>query len=146
MDVLCAKFGLLWREFYRRSGNEAIIDHLTPKFHLIEKHLPATFRRFRCLRKFSDESIERIHHEWIDYTSIYKNITDWELRSIAIIKDSLIASSPPIAAILEKMKENTQRKSQNKKINKAKVQRTGKREETVANIKANVDSRTVTST
>ena len=57
MDVLVEKIrelGILWR----RHGLSC-----TPKFHIAECHFVPAMKKLRVLGLFSEESIERTHHE-----------------------------------------------------------------------------------
>jgi hypothetical protein len=86
LELLCK----IWRELAEFYQNH----HLTPKMHLVEKHLAAAFTKFRCLGEFSEETIERCHHIYKIYHRRFCNVTEFNKQHYLIdIKESFKRST-----------------------------------------------------
>ena len=104
LDLLCLYFGQLWRQFFK--GN-----HLTPKFHLLENHVPQQFREFRTLGEFTEESIEREHHRFSELARRFNNIKNYEQKVKQIGGLTHFANDCVCDSILEGVLNSTKRKS-----------------------------------
>lgn len=71
LQTLCTRFGEAWRKLYDNSK-------LTPKFHLLEKHVPQQYRKFGFFADFSEEKVEKMHQVIKQGNITYKNIPNWE--------------------------------------------------------------------
>lgn len=78
LDALCHRFGLNWRKLYDNTK-------LTPKFHLLEKHVPKQFRMYGFLADFNEEQVEKLHQIFKNNNRTYKNIANWEKRTRLVI-------------------------------------------------------------
>ena len=96
LERTCKYFGWLWRDKLKVS-----VPH---KLHLLESHVPISFRYLRNLGDFTEDSIERLHHQVKVYNRVYANIESWERKTQVMHSKANQARTP---SVISSISQNT---------------------------------------
>lgn len=71
LEKLCNGAGILWRK---------VVNTVTPKFHLFETHLPQQMKLLRNLGSFTEQTLEKSHHQVNYYAEIFNSSKTFQKR------------------------------------------------------------------
>jgi hypothetical protein len=97
-DEAIAKFGDSTKTFVA-LWRTAFPNHVTPKVNVLETHVYLQLRRFGVLGLFSEDPIERLHHQHLVATRRACHIRNYVAREKYLFTRSLAATSRPAEAV-----------------------------------------------
>ena len=97
-------FGRLWRSAF------GIDPRVTPKLHLLESHVYQQLCRFGVLALFSEDPIERLHHQWKVASRRVCGIREYEKRERHLAKREAALNSPAVQEVVSSIAAKRKRK------------------------------------